>query len=70
MVERGVGESMREMGKDFCPNSPQLFLENVDRKSCNDGSRELIPVYIYIYHLWERSEKAVVTHMAVNITFF
>ncbi len=46
--ERGLGmsvQSMGEMGKDFCPNFLQWFLENIDRRSCNDGSRELIPVY-------------------------
>ncbi len=36
---------MGEMGKDFCPNFLQPFLENIDRKSCNDGSRDLIPVF-------------------------
>ncbi len=48
----GVGErgwvsvqSMEEMGKDFCPNLLQPFRENIDRRSCNDGSRELIPVF-------------------------
>ncbi len=42
--EMGVGvsvQSMGEMGKDFCPNFLQPFLENIDRRSCNDGSREL-----------------------------
>ncbi len=38
-------QSMGEMGKDFCPYFLQPFLENVDRRSCNDGSRELIPVF-------------------------
>ncbi len=37
-------ESMGEMGKDFCANFLQPFLENIDRRSCNDGSRELIPI--------------------------
>ncbi len=37
--------SMGEMGKDFCPNFLQPFLGNIDRKNCNDGSRELIPVF-------------------------
>ncbi len=44
----GVGvsvQSMGEMGKDFCPNFLQPFLENIDGRSCNDGSRELIPVF-------------------------
>ncbi len=31
------------MGKDFCPNFIQPFLENVDRGSCYDENRELIP---------------------------
>ncbi len=34
-----------EMGKDFCPNFLNPFLENTDRRSCNDGSREFIPVF-------------------------
>ncbi len=38
-------QSMGEMGKDYCPNFLHNFLENIDRKSCNDGSRELIPVF-------------------------
>ncbi len=44
----GVGEtvqSMGEMGKDFCTNFLQPFLENIARRSCNYGSRELIPVF-------------------------
>ncbi len=47
--EYGIGEmrvqSMGEVGKDFCPNFLQPFLENIDRRSCNDGRRELIPVF-------------------------
>ncbi len=31
--------------KKFCPNFLQPRLENVDRTSCNDGSRELIPIF-------------------------
>ncbi len=38
-------QSMGEMGKDFCPNYRQAFVENIVRRSCNDGSRELIPVF-------------------------
>ncbi len=34
-----------EMGKALCPNFLQPLLENIDRRSCNDGSRELIPVF-------------------------
>ncbi len=43
----GVGECSvkREMGKDFCPNFFQPFLESFDRRSCNDGGRELIPIF-------------------------
>ncbi len=37
-------QSMGEMGKDFCPNFLHPFLENIDRMSCNNGSRELIPI--------------------------
>ncbi len=37
-------QSMGKMGKDFCPNVVQPFLENIDRRSCNDGSRELFPI--------------------------
>ncbi len=36
---------MGEMGKDFCPNFLQPFLENSDRRIYNDGSQELIPVF-------------------------
>ncbi len=38
-------QSMGQMRKDFCPNFLQPFLENIHRRSCNDGSRELIPVF-------------------------
>ncbi len=46
-VGRGVSVQSKggEMGKDFCPNFLQPFLENIDRRSCNNGSRELIPVF-------------------------
>ncbi len=46
--ERGVGlsvQAMGEIGKDFGPNFLQSFFENIDRRSCNGGSRELIPVF-------------------------
>ncbi len=33
-------QSIWEMGKDFCPNCLQLFLENID-----NGSQELIKVF-------------------------
>ncbi len=39
-------QSMEEMVKDFCQNLPQPFLENIDRRSCNDGSPDLIPVFL------------------------
>ncbi len=32
-------QSMGEMGKDFCPNFLQPFLETIDRGSFNDGSQ-------------------------------
>ncbi len=35
----------REMRKDFCLNFIQPFLEHIDRKSRNDGSRELMPLF-------------------------
>ncbi len=38
-------QSMGEIGQGFCPNFLQPFLENVDRWSWNDGSRELISVF-------------------------
>ncbi len=45
----GVGlmsdQSMGEMEKDFCPNLLQPFLENINRRNCNDGSRGLFPYF-------------------------
>ncbi len=38
-------QSLGEIGKDFCPNVLQPFLETIDRRNCNDGSRELSPVF-------------------------
>ncbi len=38
-------QSMGEMGKDFCPNFLQPFLENIDRRTYNDGSRELFQYF-------------------------
>ncbi len=32
-------KSMVKMGNDFCPYFLQPLLDNVDRKSCNDGNR-------------------------------
>ncbi len=40
-----IVQSMGEMGKDFCRNFLQSFLDNIDRRGCNDGSRQLIPVF-------------------------
>ncbi len=63
MGGRGKGgmsvQSMGEMGKDFCPNFLQPFLENIDRRSCNDGSRELIPVFHNPHRKWRPSPSAV-----------
>ncbi len=36
---------MGEMGKHVCPNFLQSFVENIDRRSRNDGNKELIPVF-------------------------
>ncbi len=41
----GGRREMGEIWKDFCPNFPQPFLENIDRGSCNGGNRELILVF-------------------------
>ncbi len=64
--EYGDGEmsvqSMGEIGKDFCPNILQPFLENIDRRSCNDGSRELIPVFCNP-HLKGRPSPSTVTRI-------
>ncbi len=38
-------QSMGEVGKDFCPNFLQSFLENIDRRSCDDGGWQLIPIF-------------------------
>ncbi len=50
MLMGGVQLWVREvraqsMGKDFCLNFLPPFLENTDRRSYNDGGRELIPVF-------------------------
>ncbi len=36
---------MGKMGKDFCPNFLQPFLENIDRRSCNNGNRNLLQFF-------------------------
>ncbi len=56
--------SMGEIGKYFCPNFLQLFLENSDRRSCNDGSRELIPVF----HNCHRKFRQVLHHRKYAFT--
>ncbi len=38
-------EEARGLGKTFCPNFTQPFSENIDKRSLNDGSRELILVF-------------------------
>ncbi len=38
-------QAMGEIGKEYCPNFLQTFLENIDRRSYNDGNRVLIPVF-------------------------
>ncbi len=52
-------QSMGEMGKDFCSNFLQPFLENIDRRSCNDGSRELSPVFHNPHRKFRPSSSAV-----------
>ncbi len=45
----GIGEMsvqlMGKTGKDFWPK----FLETFDGRSCNDGSRERIPIFLNPY---------------------
>ncbi len=38
-------QSMGAMRKDFCPNLRQPFLENIDKRSRNGGSRGRIPAF-------------------------
>ncbi len=59
--EKGVSvQSMGEMAKDFYPNVLQSFLEKIDRRSCNNGSREIIPVYHNPHRKCRPSPSAVV----------
>ncbi len=37
-------QSMGEVGKDFCPNFLQSFLENTDRRVRDDEGWQLIPI--------------------------
>ncbi len=53
-------QSVGEMGKDFCPNFQQPFLENCDRSSCYDGSWGRIPVF-HKFHQKCRLSPSVVT---------
>ncbi len=59
-------QSIRDMGKDFCPIVLQPFLENIDRRSCNDESRELIPVF-HIPHRKCRPSSSVVARTLENL---
>ncbi len=38
-------QSMRKIGEHFDPKFLQPFRESIERRSCNDGSQELIPVF-------------------------
>ncbi len=38
-------QSMREVGKDFCPNFIQPFLENIHRRIRSDESWEFIALF-------------------------
>ncbi len=61
--ELGNGEMsvklMGEVGKHFCPNFFQSFLETIDRRSCNNGSPELTPVF-HIAHQNDRPSPSTV----------
>ncbi len=52
-------QSMGEMGKDFCPNFLQPFLEKIDRMSYKNRSRELIKVFHNPYRKCRPSPSAV-----------
>ncbi len=38
-------KSMVAIKKDFCPNVLQSFPKNIYRRSCNDGSWQLTPIF-------------------------
>ncbi len=38
-------QAMGKMGKNYCPHFIQPLLENVHRRSCNNGNREPIPIF-------------------------
>ncbi len=35
------GKSLSQKGEDLCRSMHQSFLENIDRRGCNDGNRKL-----------------------------
>ncbi len=45
MSVRSLVVSYGEMEKDVCPNVLQPFIENIDKRRHNDGSRKLIPIF-------------------------
>ncbi len=49
-----------EIGENFCSNYLQSFLEYIDKKSCNDESREFIPVFHNPHRKCRPSPSAVV----------
>ncbi len=51
---------VEKMGEDVCPHFLQPLHENIDRRSCNDGSRELIPLF-YNPHRKCRPSRSVVS---------
>ncbi len=55
-------QSMVEMGKDFCSNFIQPFLEDIDRRSLKGGIRKLIPV-LHNPHQNGRSSPPAVEHL-------
>ncbi len=38
-------QSMEKMGKDFSPNFLRPRFEKFDGRSCDDGSREFVPIF-------------------------
>ncbi len=59
MIVQSIGVLYGEMGKDFCPNFIQHFLENIDRRSRNDGGCKLIPVFHNSHRKFQPSLPAV-----------
>ncbi len=64
-------QSMGEMRKDFCPILLKHFLENIDRRSRNDGSRQLIPVLHNPYRKGRPSPSAVrlILEFLIRVSF-